>query len=58
MRKIVRVEKLVKILDQREQVIRNKTISLVKVLWQYHNMEEAKCESEGEMRLKNPQLFE
>jgi hypothetical protein len=30
-----------RILDRREQVLRNKTISLVKVLWSNHSVEEA-----------------
>ena len=29
------------ILDRREQVLRNKTIPLVKVLWRSHTVEEA-----------------
>ncbi|XP_059635855.1 uncharacterized protein LOC132278042 [Cornus florida] len=31
----------VQILDTREQVLRNKTIPLVKVLWRHHRVEEA-----------------
>ena len=34
-------EQPVQILDWREQVLRNKTIPLVKVLWRNHTMEEA-----------------
>lgn len=34
-------EKPMKILDKKEQVLRNKIIPLVKVLWQHHGMEEA-----------------
>ena len=34
-------EKPVQILDRREQVLRNKTILLVKVLWRSHTIEEA-----------------
>lgn len=33
------VEESMQILDCREQVLRNKTIPLVKVLWRYHNLE-------------------
>ena len=31
----------IKILDHKEQVLRNKTIHLVKVLWRNHSIEEA-----------------
>ena len=34
-------EQLVRILDRRDQLFRNKTISLVKVSWRNHTMEEA-----------------
>ena len=34
-------EEPVQILDRREQVLRNKTIPLVKVLWRSHTVEEA-----------------
>ena len=34
-------EEPVQILDRREQVMRNKTIPLVKVLWRSHTIEEA-----------------
>ena len=39
-------EQLVQILDWREQVLRNKTIPLVKVLWRNHAIEEATWKSE------------
>jgi hypothetical protein len=47
-----------RILDRREQVLRNKTISLVKVLWSNHSVEEASWELEESMREKYPYLFE
>ncbi|XP_059441923.1 uncharacterized protein LOC132174255 [Corylus avellana] len=47
-----------RILDRREQVLRSKTISLVKVLWSNHSMEEASWELEESMREKYPYLFE
>ncbi|XP_038882279.1 uncharacterized protein LOC120073511 [Benincasa hispida] len=50
-------EEPVEILDKKEQVLRNKTIPLVKVLWQNHNMEEATWEAEEKIRNKYPQLF-
>ncbi|XP_059434026.1 uncharacterized protein LOC132167138 [Corylus avellana] len=47
-----------RILDRREQVLRNMTISLVKVLWSNHSVEEASWELEDSMREKYPYLFE
>jgi hypothetical protein len=46
-----------RILDRREQVLRNKTISLVKVLWSNHSVEEASWELEESMQEKYPYLF-
>ena len=48
----------VKILDTKVEEIRNKTISLEKVLWLHHNMEEATWELESEIRRLYPHLFE
>ena len=50
-------EEPVQILDRREQVLRNKTIPLVKVLWRSHSIEEATWETEAQMRHQYPQLF-
>ena len=50
-------ERPVQILDSREQVLRGKTIPLVKVLWSHHGVEEATWEREAEMRDKYPDLF-
>ena len=50
-------EKPMQILDRREQVLRNKTISLAKVLWRSHTVEEATWEQEAQMRHHYPQLF-
>ena len=47
----------IQLLDQREQVLRNKTIPLVKVLWRNQVMEEATWEHELQMRQKYPHLF-
>ena len=47
----------VQILDRREQVLRNKTIPLVKVLWRSHTVEEATWEPEAQTRRHYPQLF-
>lgn len=42
-------EQLVQILDHRDQVLRNKTTPLVKILWRNHCIEEATWETEGQM---------
>ena len=46
------------ILDRREQVLRNKTILLVKVLWRSHTVEEATWEHEEQMKRHYPHLFD
>ena len=51
------VEKPVKILDKKEQVLRNKVIKLVRVLWQNHNVEESTWELDNAMLEKYPHLF-
>ena len=38
-------EASIKILDRKEQVLKNKLIPLVKGLWRYHEVEEATWES-------------
>ena len=50
-------ERPVQVLDARVQVLRNKVIPLVKVLWQHHGTEEATWETEAEIRSKYPELF-
>jgi hypothetical protein len=50
-------EKPVQILDRKVQQLRTKTIPLVKVLWQNHEVEEASWELEQEIRSKYPYLF-
>ncbi|GMP66376.1 hypothetical protein CsSME_00026758 [Camellia sinensis var. sinensis] len=42
-------ERPVRVLDRRDQVLRGKTIPLVKVLWKHHGVEEATWERELEM---------
>ena len=42
-------EKPVKILNQKDNVLHNKTVSLVKVLWCNHTLEEAMWETEEDM---------
>jgi len=44
------VESLVQILDRKEQVLRTKTIPLVKVIWQHHGIEGPTWEIEESMR--------
>ena len=46
------------ILDRREQVLHNKTIPLVKVLWRSHTVEEATWEHEEQMKRHHPHLFD
>ena len=48
----------VRIMDNREQVLRCKTVRLVKVLWQHRGVEEATWEREDTIRTRYPFLFE
>jgi hypothetical protein len=50
-------EQAIRILDSREQVLRGKTIPLVRVLWQHHGAKESTWEREDEMRSRYPELF-
>ena len=45
------------IMDSRDQVLRHKTVRLVKVLWQHRGVEEATWEREDTMRATYPFLF-
>ena len=47
----------VRIMDSRDQVLRHKTVRLVKVLWQHQGVEEATWEREDTMRATYPFLF-
>ncbi|KAF5474738.1 hypothetical protein F2P56_006609 [Juglans regia] len=47
----------VRILAQKAQVLRRRTIPMVKVLWSHHNEREATWEHEEDMREKYPDLF-
>ncbi|KAA0060066.1 DNA/RNA polymerases superfamily protein [Cucumis melo var. makuwa] len=51
------VEEPVQILDRKEQVLRNKTIPLIKVLWRHHGAEEATWKPEYQMKKRYPILF-
>ena len=46
------------IMDSRDQVLRRKTVRLLKVLWQHWGVEEATWEREDTMRTAYPFLFE
>ena len=50
-------EVLIEILDCKDQVLRTKIISLVKVLWKNYTMEEASQEREDEMKSNYLELF-
>ncbi|KAM2088514.1 hypothetical protein ACFX1T_032585 [Malus domestica] len=50
-------EEPVTILDWKDKTLRNKTVSLVKVLWRNHSAEEATWETEDRMRDMYPRLF-
>jgi hypothetical protein len=52
------VEESVKIVDKKEQVLRTKTIPIVKVLWRNHGVEEASWEAEHNIWSCYPYLFE
>ena len=45
------------IVDRREQVLRRKTVRLVRVLWQHCGVEESTWEREDTMRATYPFLF-
>ncbi|WRX26225.1 Integrase zinc-binding domain - like 10 [Theobroma cacao] len=48
---------LVRILDRKDRVLRNKSIPMVKVLWKNARMEEMTWEVEHQMRSQYPHLF-
>ncbi|GAV90663.1 Chromo domain-containing protein [Cephalotus follicularis] len=47
----------VRILDRKTQILRNRTISMVKVQWQFHRLDEATWEREEDIRECYPHLF-
>ena len=47
----------VRIMDSRDQVLRRKTVRLVKMLWQHRGVEEATWEHEDAIRTNYPFLF-
>ncbi|XP_062104276.1 uncharacterized protein LOC133815454 [Humulus lupulus] len=50
-------EKPMKFFDRKEKELRNKKISLVKVVWRSSNIEEMTWEREDEIRSKYPEFF-
>ena len=44
-------------MDSQDQVLRSKTVRLVKVLWQHRGVEEATWKCEDSMRASYPFLF-
>jgi hypothetical protein len=52
------MEESIKIVDKKEQVLRTKTIPIVKVLWCNHEVEEASWEAKHDMRSRYLHLFE
>jgi len=52
------MEELIRILEQMDRTLRNKTIPFVKVLWKHHKSADATWEPEQAMREKYPRLFE
>ena len=50
-------EGLVCIMDSRDQVLRHKTVRLVRVLWRHRGVEESTWEREDTMRATYPFLF-
>ena len=50
-------EGLVRIMDSRDEVLRRKTVRLVKVLWQHRGLEEVTWEREDTMRATYPFLL-
>ena len=51
-------EGFMRIMDSEDQVLRCKTVRLVKVLWQHRGVEEATWERDDTMRTRYPFLFE
>ena len=50
-------ERPVRIMESRDQVLRCKTVRLVKVLWKHHGVEEATWEREDTLQATYPFLF-
>ena len=55
--KLTYEERPIEILDRKDKVLRNKIVSLVKVLWRNQVVEEATWEIKEDMRKRYPELF-
>eukprot|EP00268_Persea_americana_P029317 TRINITY_DN28365_c4_g1_i1.p1 TRINITY_DN28365_c4_g1~~TRINITY_DN28365_c4_g1_i1.p1 ORF type:complete len:125 (-),score=17.01 TRINITY_DN28365_c4_g1_i1:117-491(-) len=51
------VEKPMRIIDTKEQVLHTKTIRWVKVLWKNHELEEATCELQDQVQKLYPYML-
>lgn len=51
------IEQPVEILDRQQKILRNRSVSLVKVLWRNPKIEESTWDLESEMLEKHPHLF-
>lgn len=50
--------KPIKILERKQKILRNRVISLVKVLWTRHSEKEATKEHEAPIKKNYPNLFD
>ena len=55
--KLTYEKKPIEILDQKDKVLRSKTVPFVKVLWRNHAVEKVTWETKEDMRKKYPELF-
>ena len=51
------VERAMEVIDRNEQILRNKTIPLIRVLWRNQEVEESTWKLENTMQEKYPHLF-
>ena len=50
-------EEPIRIIDKKEKILRNRIITLVKVIWKHHSTNETTWELEEEMKKGYPHLF-
>ena len=55
--KLTYEERTIEILDRKDEVLHNKIVSLVKVLWRNHVVEEATRETEEDIRKRYLEMF-
>ena len=48
----------IEILDRKEQVLRNRTLSWVKMFWKNHSVKKASWECEDDMLSRYPSIFQ